>query len=163
RQEGPMTTFSEELIDGEGGHLFVRSWRGDAPPRAIVAICHGFNSHGGYYLWVGEQLAAAGYATWAVDLRGRGRSQGERFYVEHFGDYAADVRALAATAKARDPGLPVFLLGHSAGGVTVCLYALDHGDEIAGFVCEDFAYEVPAPDFALQLLKGISHVAPHAH
>ncbi|HET9932911.1 MAG TPA: alpha/beta fold hydrolase, partial [Polyangiaceae bacterium] len=58
---------------------------------------------------------------------------------------------------------PVFLLGHSAGGVVCSLYALDHSEEIAGVVCEDFAFELPAPDFALAVLKGVSHVAPHAH
>jgi alpha-beta hydrolase superfamily lysophospholipase len=65
--------------------------------------------------------------------------------------------------KAREPGLPVFLLGHSAGGVIACGYTLEHQDEIEGLICEDFAYQVPAPDIALAILKGVSHVAPHAH
>ncbi|MFL5806450.1 MAG: serine aminopeptidase domain-containing protein [Roseiflexaceae bacterium] len=66
-------------------------------------------------------------------------------------------------AKADHPGLPVFLLGHSAGGVVSCIYTLEHQAEIAGFICESFAHEVPAPDFALAVLKGLSHIAPHAH
>ena len=57
----------------------------------------------------------------------------------------------------------MFLLGHSAGGVIACGYALEHQDELAGLICEDFAYQVPAPDVALAILKGVSHVAPHAH
>jgi len=68
-----------------------------------------------------------------------------------------------ALAKSRHVGLPVFLLGHSAGGVVSCLYALDHQSELAGLICESFAYQVPAPDFALAVFKGLSHVAPHAH
>ena len=59
--------------------------------------------------------------------------------------------------------MPVFLLGHSAGGVIACLYTLDHQAELAGLICESFAFQVPAPDFALAVLKGLSHVAPHAH
>jgi alpha-beta hydrolase superfamily lysophospholipase len=55
------------------------------------------------------------------------------------------------------------MLGHSAGGVVACLYSLDHQQELAGLVCESFAFQVPAPDFALAVLKGLSHVAPHAH
>ena len=66
-------------------------------------------------------------------------------------------------AKSREPGLPVFLLGHSAGGVVSCLYALEHQAELAGLICESFAFQVPAPDFALAVLKGLSHLAPHAH
>jgi acylglycerol lipase len=85
------------------------------------------------------------------------------FYVESFSDYASDVAALVTLAKSRDLGLPVFLLGHSAGGVASCIYVLDHPSEPSGLICESFAYQLPAPDFALAVLKGISHIAPHAH
>ena len=75
----------------------------------------------------------------------------------------ADVDEMMAIARSRNPGLPVFLLGHSAGGVISCMYALDHQDDLAGLICESFAFQVPAPDFALAVLKGLSHFAPHAH
>src|SRR5262249_17439986 len=55
-----------------------------------------------------------------------------------------------------------YLLGHSAGGVVACIYTLDHPRELAGLICESFAHEVPGPDFALAVFKGLSHVAPHA-
>ncbi|RYZ09195.1 MAG: alpha/beta hydrolase [Myxococcales bacterium] len=158
-----MIQAKEETVSGQGGALFVRSWRGTGAPRALLVICPGFNSHSGYYGWVGAQCAARGYATYAVDLRGRGKSEGERFYVESFDDYVADVRSVITLARSLEPSLPVFLLGHSAGGVIGCLYTLAFGSELAGFVCEDFAFEVPAPGFALALLKGLSHIAPHAH
>lgn len=153
---------TEETIQGAGGGLFVRGWRPAGAPKAVVAICPGFNSHGGYYLWVADQLVAAGFAVCAIDLRGRGRSEGERFYVEHVGDYEDDLGRLIALAKSRDPGLPLYLLGHSAGGVTAVAYALDHPGELAGLICESFAFQVPAPDVALAIIKGISHLAPHA-
>src|SRR4029077_1769569 len=66
-------------------------------------------------------------------------------------------------AKSREPGRAVFMLGHSAGGVVACIYVLEHPTELAGLICESFAHEVPAPDFALAVFKGLSHVAPHAH
>jgi len=106
---------------------------------------------------------ASDLAVYALDLRGRGKSDGERFYVEAFSDYVSDVALLVTLVKSREPGLPVFLLGHSAGGVVSCVYTLEHQAELAGFICESFAHEVPAPDFALAVLKGLSHVAPHAH
>lgn len=149
-------------MQGDAGRLFVRSWRPATTPRAVVAICHGFNSHSGMYAWCGEQFAQKGMATYALDLRGRGKSDGERFYVERFGQYVDDLDRLIQFAGLREPGIPVFLLGHSAGGVTACLHALEHQDRIAGLICEDFAFEVPAPGIALDVLKGISHVAPHA-
>ena len=63
----------------------------------------------------------------------------------------------------REPGLPVFLLGHSAGGVAACVYTLENPTAISALICESFAHEIPAPDFALAVFKGLSHVAPHAH
>jgi acylglycerol lipase len=155
---------NEERFEGTKGlNIFFRSWRPSGTPRAVVAICHGVNSHSGEYLWTGAQLQAAGFAVYALDLRGRGRSDGERFYVDDVADYVSDVSMLIELAKEREPGLPVYLLGHSAGGVVSCTYTLDNQDKIAGLICESFAFQVPAPDFALAVIKGISHLAPHAH
>ena len=156
-----LATASEERIESAKGlKIFVRSWLPATTPRAVTVVCHGVNSHSGQYLWAGEQFAAAGLATYALDLRGRGQSEGERFYVEDVADYVSDVANTIVLAKSRHPGLPVFLLGHSAGGVTSATYVLDHQAELAGFICESFAFQVPAPGFALAAIKGISHLAP---
>ncbi len=98
-----------------------------------------------------------------MDLRGRGKSGGERFYVDKFDEYVGDVAACLAVAADRHPRIPVFLLGHSAGGVVACLYALEHQDRLAGLICESFAFQTPAPDVALAALKGVAHIAPHLH
>jgi len=151
----------EEKIDSAKGlKILVRSWVPESRPRAAVVVCHGVNSHGGQYLSVGEQFAAAGLAAFALDLRGRGRSDGERFYVEDVAEYVSDVANTIDLAKSRHPGLPVYLLGHSAGGVVSATYVLDNQAQLAGFICESFAFQVPAPGFALAAIKGISHVAP---
>ena len=157
------SAFEESFERLDRLNLFFRSWRPDGMVRGVVVIVPGFNSHSGYYLWAGAELAASGLAVYALDLRGRGKSDGERFYVEKFADYVSDVVGLMTLAKSRNPGAPVFLLGHSAGGVVSCIYTLDHQDELAGLICESFAFQVPAPDFVLAVLKGLSHVAPHAH
>jgi alpha-beta hydrolase superfamily lysophospholipase len=157
-------TLTEEKIAGARGlRIFIRSWRPDGTPRGVVAICHGVNSHSGYYRWVGEQLSASGLAVYALDLHGRGESDGERFYLEAIGDYITDVSAMISLARSREPGLPVFLLGHSAGGVVSCVYTLENQEKLSGLICESFAFQLPAPDFAIAALKGISHLAPHAH
>jgi acylglycerol lipase len=155
----------ESSFKGVGGlNIFMRSWYPDTgTPRGVVVIVHGFNSHSGYYEWVAHQLISAGLAVYAIDLRGRGKSDGERFYVQNFEDYVNDVASFVSIAKKQEPGLPVFMLGHCAGGVVACVYTLDHQEELAGFICESFAHQVPAPDFALAVLKGLSHFAPHAH
>ena len=155
---------TEQKFDGAGGlRIAYRTWKPAGTAKAAVLIVPGFNSHSGYYGWTAEQLAAQGLAVYAIDLRGRGLSDGERFYVDSIDDYVADVEGLMQIVRANEPGLKVFVLGHSAGGVTACIFTLDHQDEVAGLICESFAYQVPAPDFALAALKGLSHLAPHAH
>lgn len=151
----------EDFTSSGGVRIHMRGWQPDGQPKAVVVICHGVNSHGGQHAWTAEQLIARGFAVYAVDLRGRGQSEGERFYVEDIADYVADIGGLIAIAKERHPGLPVYLLGHSAGGVVSCTYALDHQDQIDGLICESFAFQVPAPGFVLSAIKGLSHVAPH--
>lgn len=163
-QQQSLGTASQETVEGVGGlKILFRSWRPAEKPRATVVIVPGFNAHSGYYEWVADQFVADGLAVYAVDLRGRGNSDGERFYVETFEDYVRDVEAVMTIVRSREIGPPVFMLGHSAGGVVSCLYTLDHQGELAGLICESFAHELPAPDFALAVFKGLSHVAPHAH
>jgi len=155
----------DQSFSGVGGlNIHASSWHPEGKAaRAVVVIAHGFNSHSGYYGWVATELVKSGLSVYALDHRGRGKSDGERFYVEKVSDYVDDLGTLIQKAKAREPGLPVFLLGHSAGGVISCTYALDHQRELRGLICESFAFQVYAPDFALAVLKGISHLAPHAH
>jgi len=153
----------EDIRNAAGMKLHVRSWPAIGSARGTVMIVPGFNSHSGYYEGVAAALTSRGLSVFAVDLRGRGQSDGERFFVETFDDYVSDVSALAAMVKSRAADLPVYLLGHSAGGVVACLHALDHQAELAGLICESFAFRVPAPEFALAVLKGVSHIAPHAH
>ena len=98
-----VSTHEERIDSSKGVTIFVRSWQPAIPPRALLVICHGVNSHSGQYQWVGDQFAATGLAVHALDLRGRGRSDGERFCVEQFGDYVDDVasgRAPQAPARA---------------------------------------------------------------
>ena len=152
----------EEDFESSGKvRIHLRSWQPAGAPRAVVVLCHGFNAHAGLYTWPAEQLVGDGYTVYAPDLRGRGKSEGERFYVDDVAQYVDDVAGAIKIAKSRHPGLPAFLFGHSAGGVVSAIYVLDHQAELAGFICEDFAFQVPAPGIALTALKQIAHIAPH--
>ena len=73
----------ESSFKGVGGlKIATRSLQPKVKPRAIMILIHGFNAHSGYMQWPAEQFAANGLASYALDLRGRGKSEGERFYVE---------------------------------------------------------------------------------
>jgi acylglycerol lipase len=161
RRSAPMKTENFESKDGT--KLFARIWRPDDQPRGVVVIVHGFKAHSGLYQYPGEELAKVGLAVYALDLRGNGNSGGERYWIDSFDQYQQDVDALMTMVKQREPKQPIFLLGHSAGGVISSHYTLEHQADLAGFICESFAFRVYAPDIALSLLKGASHIAPHAH
>ncbi|HEX9706833.1 MAG TPA: alpha/beta hydrolase [Steroidobacteraceae bacterium] len=151
----------EESFKGVGGlNIVFRSWHPEGKPRAVLVIVHGFNSHSGQYLWAADRFASSGYAVYAHDQRGRGKSEGERFTVEKVEDYVNDVASLVALAKSREPGLPVFMLGHSAGGVISCVYALEHQKDIHGLICESFALKVPAPELVLKSVQWLSRFVP---
>lgn len=153
----------ETWLDGTDGgpRIFTRHWPAAGAPKASLVICHGVNSHGGQYVGAGETFSARGFAVTALDLRGRGRSEGERYYVESIDDYVSDLSRTIEAARARNPELPLYLLGHSAGGVVSCSYALDFQERLSGLICESFAFKVYAPDFALKLVEGASHIVPH--
>lgn len=155
---------NESSFEGVGGlKIATRSWQPEGKPRGVMILIHGFNAHSGYMVWPGEQFAANGFASYALDLRGRGKSEGERFYVEEFSDYLTDVNTLVGIARSENPGLPVYVLGHSAGGVIATSYVFEHQNEIAGLVCESFAFDVGLPHLVQLALQGVSHLAPHLH
>jgi len=153
---------TEGTFDGVGGvTIATRTWRPDSGIRGIMILIHGFNSHSGYFAWVAEQFAASGFATYALDHRGRGKSGGERFYVEHFSDWLADVDTLIGIARSETPDMPVYVLGHSVGGVIASSYVFEHQKEIAGLVCESFAFDVGVPHLAQLALEGAGALVPH--
>ena len=119
-----MTEGSFSGVDGI--KIFTREWQPAGEPHAVVVISHGFNAHSGQYEWASQQFVSNRLAVYALDHRGRGRSEGERFFVKKFADWTMDLATFMDMVKARGPGLPVFLFGHSACGVIACGYTLEH-------------------------------------
>ena len=133
----------------DGTALFFRSWRAPSA-RAAVAIVHGLGEHSGRYDHVGAFLAARGFDCWAGDCRGHGMSPGPRVHVDDFGHYAGDAGAFIGLAAAA--GRPVFLLGHSQGGLVALLRALRHPQGLAG-VAVSSPYLAAHPDAAPKAVK----------
>ena len=155
---------NESSFEGVGGlKIATRSWKPEGSARAVMILVHGLNAHSGYMVWPGEQFSANGFATYALDHRGRGRSEGERFYVEQLSDYLDDLHTQVGIARSENPGLPVYMLGHSAGGVIATSYVYEHQDEIAGLICHSFAFDVGLPHLVQLALEGIGKLLPHVH
>ncbi len=114
--------------------LAYRGWDA-AEPRAIVVIAHGYAEHSGRYDHVGAALAEAGLATWALDHAGHGLSKGDtRGDVGSVEHAVSDLDDFVSLASASAPSLPVFLIGHSMGGMLAVAYAEEHQDRLAGVV-----------------------------
>jgi acylglycerol lipase len=152
----------EGTFEGVGGiKIATRSWQPEGTVRGIMILVHGFNSHSGYMVWPAEQFAANGFAAYALDHRGRGKSEGDRFFVEKFSDWLEDVDKLVGIARSENPGVPVYMLGHSVGGVIASSYVFEHQSEIAGLICESFAFDVGLPHLVQLAFEGVGALAPH--
>jgi alpha-beta hydrolase superfamily lysophospholipase len=155
---------NESSFEGVGGlKIATRSWKPEGAPRGIMILVHGFNAHSGYMVWPGKQFAADGLPpTLSTCAVGESR-KASSFTSRTFQDYLGDVDKLVNTARSENPGLPVYVLGHSAGGVIASSYVYEHQDEIAGLVCESFAFDVGLPHLVQLALEGAGKLAPHAH
>ena len=120
---------------GAGGvEIFWRAWLPTRDPTAVVAIAHGAGEHSGRYAHVADRITDEGYAVYALDHRGHGRSQGSRALIDRMGNAVADLDKLIVFGTRRHPGAPVFLLGHSMGGTVAVSYALTHQDRLSGLI-----------------------------
>jgi acylglycerol lipase len=122
------------LAGAAGVELYWQAWLPVADARAVVVIAHGASEHSSRYAHVGERLVSAGFAVYALDHRGHGRSEGKRAQLDRMNHVIADLRAFVDLAAARHPGAPVYLLGHSMGGGISIAYAVRHQDTLAGLL-----------------------------
>ncbi len=114
---------------------YWQAWLPPDPARAVVIIVHGVHEHSSRYAHVGTRLSASSFAVYAADHRGHGRSGGRRANIERMTLIVDDLSSFVLFAAQRHPGLPVFMVGHSLGG----LIALHYATEV-------HAPEPPAPE-----------------
>lgn len=120
-----------ELRADDGVCLYHQAWEAEAP-RAVLLVSHGHGEHGGRYAELARHLAERGVTVHAIDHRGHGRSGGPRGHVARFGDYVRDLETWRRAVTAKLPAqTPVFLLGHSLGGLIAIRHLQTHPD--AGF------------------------------
>jgi lysophospholipase len=122
-------------------------WKGSAPVRGVVVVVHGLRDHALRYDPLAEAFVKQGLAVYAQDNMGHGRSGGDRQRFDSMKELVSHVDLAVDEARKRHPGVPVFLYGHSLGGLISATYALDHADKLTGLV-------LSAP--ALKLLPSVS-------
>jgi alpha-beta hydrolase superfamily lysophospholipase len=119
---------------GDGLALYYQAWLPSGTPRATLINLHGLGDHSGLYPSIAAHFPARGFAVYAFDMRGNGRSPGQRAYVENWEDYRRDLHAFVTKVRDWEPSLPVFVLGHSLGALVVLEYALHFPTALSGVI-----------------------------
>ena len=145
----------------DGAELYEQSWQA-ASPSAVLVIVHGLKDHGSRYDAFASRLVEDGVSVYAADLRGHGHSDGIRVYIDAFEQYVGDLDTLLAFVRAREPGKPIFLFGHSMGGAIAALYVIDNKPPpVAGLILSAAALRADVSvfkSFGTTLATGLS---PH--
>jgi alpha-beta hydrolase superfamily lysophospholipase len=148
----------------DGIKLYFQSWLPSSTVRGILTIVHGLGGHSGMYLNIVKQLIPKNFAVYGVDLRGNGKSPGQRAYINSWSDYRDDVAGFLELVKSQNPGIPCFLFGHSMGGLTILDYLLRYPESaklLNGAVAFTPALgESGVPPIRLMLGRILSRVYP---
>jgi alpha-beta hydrolase superfamily lysophospholipase len=144
------------LTTEDGLILHTQHWTPERAPTAIFLLVHGYAEHCGRYDHVAGTFVEQGAGVYAYDHRGHGRSEGRRAYVDRFEQYLADLALVHKSVQACTADVPVFLFGHSMGGLIALLYVLTRSPSLRGLLLSAPAIDVN-PDLA-PLLQKMAHV-----
>jgi alpha-beta hydrolase superfamily lysophospholipase len=116
--------FTGGFLTSDGLTLFYQGWQPLDSVKAVVCLVHGVAEHSGRYARYAASLCNAKFAVISFDLRGHGRSMGQRGHFPSVDIALDDISLLEKRAQAMYPGKNLFLYGHSLGGNFVINYAL---------------------------------------
>lgn len=119
----------------DGLKMHAQSWEPETTAlRGVICLVHGIGEHSGRYAHVAEAFGKEGYALFTADLRGHGKSEGLRGHAPSMEALMQDVDLLLKQARIRFPGIPVYLYGHSLGGIVALHYGLKRKPDVKGVI-----------------------------
>jgi len=142
--------------------LYYQAWLPlEHRARGVLVNLHGLGDHSGLYPRVAEYFPQQGIATYAYDMRGNGRSPGQRAYLNGWHEFRADLDAFLTLVRESEPDLPFFMLGHSLGGLVVLDYVLEHPEKITGVIAAAPPLgKVGVPPLLMMLGRVMSRIWP---
>jgi alpha-beta hydrolase superfamily lysophospholipase len=129
---GGIKVATEMLAMADGCKLFLRSWVTDSSD--VLLILHGLGGHSGWYINMGDTLAARGLTIYADDHRGFGHSEGLPGHIDKYATLVEDCHALVSEIHRRHPDRKIYVLGHSMGGIYTTHLAAKYGQSLAGIL-----------------------------
>ncbi len=140
--------------------LYYQSWHPDCSIRGIVAIVHGLGGHSDIFGNLVTFLSDHRLAVYSFDLRGHGRSPGQRGYINNWSEFREDLRAFLQLITTKEDRLPLFLLGQSLGGTIALDYALHYPSQLQGLILLSPALKVSVSPIKSLLGRIFSRFVP---
>lgn len=146
----------------DGLALYYQAWLPlNRPHRAVLVNLHGLGDHSSLYPSIASHFPARDIALYAYDMRGNGRSPGQRAYLRGWHEYRGDLHAFLDRVRKWEGNLPLFILGNSLGGLVVLDYALHYPAELSGVIAAAPPLgEVGVPPFLMALGRMVSRICP---
>lgn len=142
--------------------LYEQCWEPENECRAAVLLVHGLGEHSSRYGHVAEHLTQRGIALQALDHYGHGKSDGLAGYVERFSVYLDGVDAALQKIKREHPEVPLFLIGHSMGGLIAATFLLQQQDAFRACVLSGPAFksDQAPPAIVIAIIRLLALLAP---
>jgi len=142
--------------------LHYRTWE-VADPAAALLMVHGLGEHGGRYAELAGWLTGHHISSFAVDVRGHGHSEGRRGHVRRFDVLLQDLDRFRREVRGLvDAGVPLFLLGHSMGGLILLRYLEEYEARCQGAVLSSpwLGTAMPTPRWKITVGGLLDRVLP---
>ena len=144
----------------DGLELYYQSWYPQAPARTVLVIIPGHGAHSGIFTKMVEYLIERDYIVYSFDLRGNGRSPGQRGYINSWAEYRADLTAFLDLVKSKEPQQQLFLIAQSMGGTIALDYILQETNQIQGLILLSPALGLGISSWKLIVGKILSRILP---
>jgi len=156
-----MKNIKNDFSTNNNIRLFYQCWLPQQSIEAITVIVHGGGDHSGRFSNLVEFLVPHDYGIYIFDLRGHGRSPGKRGHINSWNEYQLDLSLFLDLVKTKHPDIPLFLLGHSMGGVIVLDHCIKSQKHISAIICSSPAIgELGISPFLISLARLINKIWP---
>ncbi|MDY6900045.1 MAG: alpha/beta hydrolase [Cyanobacteriota bacterium] len=150
-------TFQSE----NGLELYYQSWYPQASAQAVLVIVHGHGGHTGILTRMVEYFVECNYIVYSFDLRGNGKSPGQRGHINSWAEFRADLRAFLSLVNSKEPNQDLFIIGQSMGGTIALDYILRESNQVKGLILLSPALEIGVSSWKLLIGKILSQVLPN--
>jgi acylglycerol lipase len=142
------------LKSNRATNVYYQYWLPEDKPKAILMVAHGLAEHSSRYMNLVNHFVPLGYGVYGIDHIGHGKSEGKRVYVEQFQDFTKTLKIYFDSIREKQPETPIFLIGHSMGGLIGAAYLLEHQDDLSGAVLSGPAIKIPENISQIAILAG---------